>query len=175
MIVYGIYDKRTDKCVYAGSTVNLMWWRWGHHIVHAFQPNCTNYNCKVQKHLRLHGAKHFEPRHLDPEPGKPPFGCKEDMRKQEQVRMDELKPICNTNRAYHKVKCSCCLYLQRTAMRRHLNGYGHWFRMKMLKDGVYKFDKTIDVYANGAQPPDKCVCRSKPLPGAGDDEVPRVD
>ena len=84
----------------------------------------------MQKHLRLHGAKHFEPRHLDPEPGKPPFGCKEDMRKQEQVRMDELNPICNTYRAYKKLKCTCGVYLHRSAMRRHLRSHGHRSRME---------------------------------------------
>ena len=173
MIVYGIYDKRTDVCIYVGSTKHHMLWRWGGHISHAYQPKQSN--CKMQKHLRLHGYTNFEPRHLDPEPGKPPFGCREDMRKQEQARMDELKPICNTNRAYQKVKCACCLYFPRASMRRHLNGYGHWFRMKMLKDGVYKFDKTIDVWADGDHPPYRPVCRPKPLPDAGDDEVLSVD
>ena len=55
--MYGIYDKRTDVCVY----------------VDAYKPKPSM--CKMQKHLRLHGAQHFEPRHLDPEPGKPPFGA----------------------------------------------------------------------------------------------------
>ena len=128
-IVYGIYDKRTEECVYVGSSVNLMWWRWGHHIVHAFQPNCTNYNCKMQKHIRLHGAEHFEPRHLDPQPGAS-FGCKEDMRKQEQERMDELNPICNSYRAYKKLKCTCGMYLHRSAMRRHLKSHAHRSRME---------------------------------------------
>ena len=128
MIVYGIYDKRTDVCVYVGSTKNHILWRWGGHISHAYHPKQSN--CKMQKHLRLHGYTNFEPRHLDPEPGKPPFGCKEDMRKQEQVRMDELNPVCNTYRAYKKLKCTCGVYLHRSAMRRHLRSHGHRSRME---------------------------------------------
>ena len=173
MIVYGIYDKRTDVCVYVGSTKNHILWRWGGHISHAYHPKQSN--CKMQKHLRLHGYTNFEPRHLDPEPGKPPFGCKEDMRKQEQVRMDELNPICNTNRAHRDMRCVCGLTMHSILMKRHLQRGTHWFRMKMLKDGVYKFDKTIDVYADGDHPPHIRVCRPKPLPGAGDDEMPCVD
>ena len=73
MIVYGIYDKRTDVCVYVGSSKNHMVCRWGRHIADAYKPKPSM--CKMQKHLRLHGAQHFEPRHLDPEPGKPPFGA----------------------------------------------------------------------------------------------------
>ena len=102
----------------------------------------------LQVLLREQGYKNFEPRQLDPAPGEPPFATDEDLRKQEQARIDELYPKCNMKRAYRDHKCACGFYLQPTHMDRHLDSRCHFVRMKCMKDGVYKFDKSVMMDAD---------------------------
>lgn len=148
MLVYGIYDLRTEECVYVGKTIHAMLFRWGQHISQAHHPNPKCRNGWLQVLLREQGYRNFEPRLLDPAPGEPPFETDEDLRKQEQDRIDELYPKCNMKRAYRDHKCACGFYLQPTHMDRHLDSRCHFVRMKCMKDGVYKFDKSVMMDAD---------------------------
>ena len=102
--VYEFYDKRTEESIYVGTTTSNPMYRWGEHLMSVFRRNATSR--PVHKYLQAQGLDII---HVG-------FRVREevfwevitDLRKREQVWMDELKPKCNVRPAYrteeHKKK-----------------------------------------------------------------------
>ena len=99
--VYGIYDKRTNACIYVGITKYSIYWRWGLHISSTFakkpaQPKLNGYLLDQGYHGIV---EHFEPRHLEPDMR---YATRQDLRVGEQRQIDLLKPKYNAKRAVAK-------------------------------------------------------------------------
>ena len=92
--VYEIFDKRTNECIYVGSTAKSPLKRWGNHIYFVFykRRNLRPFH----KYMRAQGPDHFDFRVRE----EVFFQTNEDLRKREQVWMDQLKPKHNSKRAY---------------------------------------------------------------------------
>ena len=105
--VYEIYDMRTEESAYVGSTTINPMQRWAGHLMDTFR----NGMMPVQKYLRAQGLDliHFGFRVREEVFWK----TRLDLRKREQLWMDELKPKCNVIPAYateehkKKVKYAC--------------------------------------------------------------------
>ena len=94
--VYEIYDKRTEECVYVGHTTSHPLKRWGGHIRKVFTPLGTKGRLAVHRYVAEQGPEHFDLRARE----EGLYRDKTDLRKREQVWMDQLNPRCNTNKAY---------------------------------------------------------------------------
>ena len=137
--VYEIYDTRTEESVYVGSTTKHYMERWGRHLTSVFR-NRNRRRMPVHKYMLAEGPEHFG------------FRVREDvfwevitdLRKREQVWMDNLKPKYNVNPAYvteeHKKKvrsacsrkwhakritCECGLTLNQGYLSNHLKRPKH--------------------------------------------------
>ena len=147
--VYGIYDRRTDECVYVGSTKFHIYCRWGQHISSTFAEKPSQ--PKLNTYLRAQGVQQFEPRRLHgtPDDAYAVFETRQDVRNAEQAWIDFLKTDYNTYRAVAKPyegkqfveylckKCGCCLVEGSKSEARHF-GYRCMERLAWLK---YKEDR----------------------------------
>ena len=97
--VYGIYDRRTDECIYVGSTIFHIWCRWGQHISESFKKNPRQ--PILNTYLRAEHPYNFEPRVIS---AGETFETNEDLRKREQELIDEMREadviLYNARRAY---------------------------------------------------------------------------
>ena len=110
--VYGIYDKRTQVCIYVGITKYSIYWRWGIHITSTFakkpsQPKLNGYLLDQGYHGIV---EHFEPRHLlgTPDDAYAVYETRKDLRNAEQAWIDHLKPEYNVIRS-----CETTAYVPR--------------------------------------------------------------
>ena len=132
--VYEIYDKRTEESIYVGTTNYNPLYRWAQHLMVVFRRNSRTR--PVHKYMQAQGLDliHFG------------FRVREevfwkvitDLRKREQVWMDNLKPKCNVNPAYvteeqrkklqaararrwwsKKVLCECGVIIINGTLRKH--------------------------------------------------------
>ena len=95
--VYEIYDKRTEESVYVGSTTKHYMERWGKHLVSVFQkPMKSQTRMLVHKYMLAEGPEHFDIRVREEVFWK----TRLDLRKREQLWMDNLNPRCNVYPAY---------------------------------------------------------------------------
>jgi len=102
--VYGIYDRRTNTCIYVGRTKYHIYWRWGQHITSTFAKKPRQ--PKLNTHLREQGVMHFEPRRLfgTPDDAYAVYETHQDLCDAEQLWIDYLQPGYNTYRAVAKPK-----------------------------------------------------------------------
>ena len=136
-----IYDKRTEESTYVGSTTGNPMHRWAGHLMDVFR-RFTKVMLPIHKYLQAQGLDliHFG------------FRVREevfwevitDLRKREQVWMDNLKPKCNVNPAYvteeqrkkvraararrwwsKKVLCECGLTMAQGCLSTHLKTARH--------------------------------------------------
>ena len=130
--VYGIYDKRTNACIYVGITKYSIYWRWGRHISSTFAKKPSQ--PKLNGYLIDEGyqgiVEHFEPRRLlgTPDDAYAVYETHQDLRDAEQLWIDYLKPDYNTYRAVAKPKhvfyrCEKCNTLLREGSKGEAS---HW-------------------------------------------------
>ena len=92
--VYGIFDRRTEEAVYAGSTDKPIILRWGQHLCAAHMP--AKRGRALYQYMHEQGFENFEPRVIER------FGglTTEELRAKEQKYFDEHgMPRCNMRRA----------------------------------------------------------------------------
>ena len=92
LVVYGIYDKRVEECVYTGSTELDHWRRFGQHLDNAFLPSLEH--LPLYQYLREQGPEHFIPRVIEA------VTLKAQLRQREQFHQDRLSPRCNVRKAW---------------------------------------------------------------------------
>ena len=141
--IYEIIDKRKpDVSVYVGST-NEPLHRWAQHLCAAFQPSHSS-RSPVHAYMKKEGPEHFDFRVLEE--------CfwkdKVDLRKREQVWMDQRKPSHNRCPAYvakeeakrrrnettkiwqaKVVVCECGMKLTQGSLRDHQKSTSHAQRL----------------------------------------------
>ena len=95
--IYEIYDKRTNESIYIGSTTKSPLQRWGNHIMKFFYRSAKtgHFVQKVYKYVANQGPDHFDFRVRE----EVFYQTRLDLRKREQVWMDQLKPRCNVHPA----------------------------------------------------------------------------
>ena len=140
--IYEIYDLRTGLSVYVGSTTKHPMLRWAQHVKLAF---CGPYIMKVNTHMRDEGPENFHWRVRE----ETFYKTKLDLRKREQVWMDQLSPTCNDRRATasrgdrteyfsrwskRMVTCECGAEVSRGYLPKHRKSAKHAQRLKGLKD-----------------------------------------
>ena len=94
--VYGIYDTRSEECVYIGSTEgpqDLEIVRWARHVLATY--NKTKCDRKLYTMMRRHGLRNFELRAIEWYSGL----TKDQLCTREQKYLDKLNPPCNMRRA----------------------------------------------------------------------------
>jgi hypothetical protein len=161
--VYGIYDKRTQVCIYVGITKNSIYWRWGQHISSTFAKKPAQ--PKLNGYLLDEGyqgiVEHFEPRHLQgtPDDAYAVYEARQDLRNAEQAWIDHLKPEYNSYRAVAKPlhtfrECEHCKVKLRVGSRHekmHATSYScevraawlkhkAWVKTQDPKDGPFRFN-----------------------------------
>ena len=139
--VYEIYDKRTEGSAYVGSTTKHYMCRWGKHLMKTFQDSRVG-RMTIHRYLKAQGKDliHFGFRVREEVFWK----TRLDLRKREQVWIDNLGPKCNVTAAYvteeHKKKvraaiskrynaknitCECGLIITQGNRRYHLKSANH--------------------------------------------------
>ena len=127
--VYELFDKRKpDESVYVGSTSKHPLHRWAQHVCAAFSL-FSNGTCPVHKYMNEEGPEHFDFRVLE--------DCfwkeKIDMRKREQLWLDERSPRCNVQRACNPlVECECGKMVVCSEMELHRGSEKHMLKMDSL-------------------------------------------
>ena len=155
--IYEIFDKRKpDESAYVGSTKNHHMYRWAQHVcsVFAAQTNTPRF-LKIHKFMREEGPDNFDYRVREEVFWED--SC--DLRKREQLWLDQLKPkmnlkkaftsvedkrIANTNRQRRrskKIVCDCGMDIDICKRPRHQRTIIHAKRMQeialaKLKDGA---------------------------------------
>ena len=159
--IYEIFDKRTGECIYVGSTSNHPTLRWAQHIMRVFLPAKTSI---ISTYLRDQDIVNFDLRVLE--------DCfwkdKIDLRKREQLYMDQRKPRCNVVAAYttpreKQIKCNarrvrwsskqtvcvCGAKMTQGHLHHHLMTAKHARRMQeialaTLKDGIRLLPRPVE-------------------------------
>ena len=93
--VYEIYDKRTEESVYVGSTTKHYMERWSRHLYSVFR-NPRERRMPVHKYMLAEGPEHFDIRVRE----EVFWDTNEDLRKREQLWIDNLNPRSNVYPAY---------------------------------------------------------------------------
>ena len=126
--IYEIYDKRTNECVYIGHTSGHPLKRWGEHIRLVFTP--TSKRTPVHEYMTEQEPMHFDFRVRE----EVFYKTRLDLRKREQVWMDQLSPRCNVKAALGPgrtfVVCECGLSCEARNLMRHLRTPRHANRMR---------------------------------------------
>ena len=141
--IYEIFDKRKpDESVYVGSSIEPLH-RWGQHLCTAFESNRSS-RCHVHVYMKEEGPEHFDFRVLE--------DCfwkdRVDLRKREQLWMDQRKPSHNRCPAYvskeealrrrneanvtwrtKMVVCECGFRLNRGCLKKHIGSHIHAQRL----------------------------------------------
>ena len=141
--IYEIYDLRTGLSVYVGSTTKHPMLRWAQHVKLAF---CGPYIMKINTHMRDEGPENFHWRVRE----ETFYKTKLDLRKREQLWIDQLGPKCNVHRAFlggkagwsaycsrwqrERVVCECGQEISRGYLPKHRKSAKHAQRLKGLKD-----------------------------------------
>ena len=127
--VYELFDKRKpDVSVYVGSTTKHPLHRWAQHLIYAFEINRTG-RCPVNDYMDGEGPEHFDFRVLE--------DCfwkeKVDLRKREQLYIDQRKPHCNRCAAYNPpTECECGKMVVCSEMELHRGSEKHMLKMDSL-------------------------------------------
>ena len=140
--IYEIYDLRTGLSVYVGSTTKHPMLRWAQHVVQAFRKKKQ----MVHKYMHAQGVENFSYRVRE----ETFYKTKLDLRKREQLWIDQLGPKCNVHRAFlggkagwsaycsrwqrERVVCECGQEISRGYLPKHRKSAKHAQRLKGLKD-----------------------------------------
>ena len=92
--IYEIYDLRTGLSIYVGSSIKPAMIRWAEHVILAFHGP-LNRRKRVHRYMHAKGVENFNYRVRE----EMFYKTKQDLRKREQVWMDQLSPTCNERRA----------------------------------------------------------------------------
>ena len=145
--IYEIFDKRTGECIYVGSTTTHPMLRWSTHIRDMFKVR----RMFVHRYMFEQGPEHFDYRVLEE------CFCKYkvDLRKREQLYLDQRKPHCNRNAAYttpeeaaaknaawhtKPVVCVCGAKFRRHYLPKHLRSAKHTRLMQEIALAKLKED-----------------------------------
>ena len=127
--VYELFDKRKpDVSVYVGSTTKHPLHRWARHLICSFELNRAG-RCPVNDYMHGEGPEHFDFRVLE--------DCfwkeRVDLRKREQLYIDQRKPHCNRCAAYNPpTECECGKMVVCSEMELHRGSEKHMRKMDSL-------------------------------------------
>ena len=142
--IYEIYDLRTGLSIYVGASIKPAMIRWAEHVILAFHGP-LNRRKRVHRYMHVKGVENFNYRVRE----ETFYKTKQDLRKREQVWMDQLSPTCNDYRAFsttrdrteyfsrwskRMVTCECGAEVSRGYLPKHRRNAKHAQRLKGLKD-----------------------------------------